>query len=277
MKRKHYPIIAGIVLLAFSPALGGGGFSYDDYAAVLSAYVDDEGLVDYAGLSKNRGNLDAFATALAKLDGKSYDRWSEWEKVAFWINVYNGLTLQLIVDHYPIESSMIRSIVFPKSSIMQIPGAWKKVTFEVMGEHMTLDSIEHEILRARFDEPRIHMALVCAALSCPILRNEPYRAQRLEEQLNDQAGMFLENEKKFRIDRDGGVVRLSKIFDWFAEDFVDRYGTGDPPGKRSEKTQAVLNFIRGYLNAADAQYLATGDYRVKHLKYDWTLNEKPDA
>jgi hypothetical protein len=277
MKKKHFPIITGIVLLAFSPALGGAGFAYDDYAAVLSEYVDEEGLVDYAGLSKNRGNLDAFATALANLDGTSYERWNEREKVAFWINVYNGLTLQLIVDHYPIEPSMIKSVVFPKNSIMQIPGAWKKVTFEVMGERKTLDSIEHEILRAGFDEPRIHMALVCAALSCPILRNEPYVAQRLDEQLNDQARMFLANEKKFRIDREGGVVKLSKIFDWFAEDFVDRYGTGDPSGKRSEKTQAVLNFIRGYVNAADAEYLTSGDYKVKHLKYDWTLNEKTDA
>ncbi len=277
MKRKYFLILAGIVLLAFAKPAASDGFSYGDYAAVLSAYVDDEGLVDYAALSENRGNLDAFATALAELDGKSYERWSEGEKVAFWINVYNGLTLQLIVDRYPIKSSIIRSVVFPKSSIMQIPGAWKKVTFEVMGEQVTLDSIEHEILRARFDEPRIHMALVCAALSCPILRNEPYVAQRLDEQLNDQARMFLENEKKFRIDRDGGVVRLSKIFDWFAEDFIDRYGTGDPPGKRSEKTQAVLNFIRGYLNTADAQYLATGDYRIKYLKYDWTLNEKTEA
>lgn len=277
MKRKYFLILAGIVLLASANPVASDGFSYDDYAAVLSAHVDDEGLVDYAGLSENRGNLDAFAITLAKLDGKSYERWSEGEKVAFWINVYNGLTLQLIVDRYPIESSIIRSVIFPKNSIMQIPGAWKKVTFEVMGEHMTLDSIEHEILRARFDEPRIHMALVCAALSCPILRNEPYVAQRLDEQLNDQARMFLENEKKFRIDRDGGVVRLSKIFDWFAEDFVDRYGTGDPPGKRSEKTQAVLNFIGGYVGPADAEYLATGDFKVKHLKYDWTLNEKTDA
>lgn len=252
-----------------------GAFDYDDYEAVLAAFVDDGGLVDYAALRADRGRLDAFAQELAALDRTTYESWNREERIAFWINAYNALTLELIVDHHPIEPSRLRSLVFPKNSIMQIPGRWKKVTFEVMGEPMTLDTIEHKVLRARFGEPRIHVALVCAALSCPELRNEPYLAARLDEQLDDQAREFLANPKKFRIDRERGVVYLSAIFDWFAEDFVDRYGTGDPQGRRSEKTQAVLNFVSRYAAAADADYLGTADFKVKYLDYDWTLNERP--
>lgn len=274
---RQYQIAAAVVFLSLALPAAGAEFSYGDYAAVLAEYVDDEGLVDYARLSENQTELVAFERTLAELEVDTYHRWSESEKIAFWINAYNALTLRLIIDHYPIDSSILRSVVFPKNSIMQIPGAWKKYTFEVMGERRTLDAIEHEILRDGFDEPRIHMALVCAALSCPILRNEPYEAQRLNDQLNDQARSFLSDDRKFRIDRDNDVVRLSEIFDWFGKDFIGRYGTGDPPGRRGEETQAVLNFIRDYVNDADAAYLAKDNYKVKYLKYDWTLNEQPDA
>jgi len=272
--------VAALVLAAMLSAGGtnaGTGLDYDDYAAVLAEYVDEKGLVSYSALKAERARLDAFADALARLDPTIYQGWNDGDRIAFWINAYNGLTLKLIVDNYPIDSSFLRSIVFPKNSIMQIPGRWKKVTFEVMGEPMTLDAIEHKVLRTQFDEPRIHMALVCAALSCPELRNEPFVADRLEEQLDDQAREFLANEDKFRIDREKGVVYLSAIFDWFTGDFVGRYGTGDPAGKRSEETQAVINFVGRYVSDADAAYLASGDYRVKHLDYDWTLNEQPDS
>jgi hypothetical protein len=160
---------------------------------------------------------------------------------------------------------------------MQIPGRWKKITYEVMGEAMTLDEIEHRVLRAQFDEPRVHVALVCAALSCPELRNEPFVAARLEEQLESQAKEFMADATKFRIDRGKDTVYLSAIFEWFAEDFIGRYGSGDPEGRRSEETQAVINFVSRYVDEEDAAYLASGDYRVKHLDYDWTLNEQPDS
>lgn len=278
--RKAKTLLAALAVAAMlsgGAANAGTGFEYEDYAAVLAGYVDDNGLVNYSELQANRERLDAYADALAGLDPNVYEGWNDGEKIAFWINAYNGLTLKLIVDHYPIESSFFRSIVFPNNSIMQIPGRWTKVTFEVMGEPMTLDTIEHKVLRVQFDEPRIHMALVCAALSCPELRNEPFVADRLEEQLDGQTREFLANEDKFRIDREKGVVYLSAIFDWFTKDFVGRYGTGDPAGRRSEETQAVINFVGRYVSEADAAYLASGDYRVKHLDYDWTLNEQPDS
>jgi hypothetical protein len=278
---KRWSTIIALSLLlsptAGQSAVAGGTLVYDAYSAVLSGYVDERGLVDYAGLKRNRDDLDAFAGSLAGLDRRDYDGWTRDEQIAFWINAYNGLTLKLIVDRYPIESSFFRSIVYPKNSIMQIPGRWKKITFDVMGKTLTLDQIEHEILRGKFDEPRIHMALVCAALSCPRLRDEPFVANRLDDQLDDQTRDFLASERRFRIDREKGIVYLSEIFDWFGEDFVDRYGSGDPAGRLSEKTQAVINFIMKYVSGDDARYLGTGDYGIKYLDYDWTLNEQRPA
>jgi hypothetical protein len=84
----------------------------------------------------------------------------------------------------------------------------------------------------------------------------------------------MDSDTRFRIDREAGVVSVSAIFDWFGGDFISRYGTGDPAGKRSEKTQAVINFVSRYVGEEDREYLVSGNYKIKHLDYDWTLNEQ---
>ncbi|RMG55293.1 MAG: DUF547 domain-containing protein [Acidobacteria bacterium] len=249
-------------------------FSYEAYAAILEAYVDERGLVDYDGLKADRQRLDAFARVVATLDPHTYEQWNEAEKIAFWINAYNALTLEAIIAHYPIKPRFGVSLIYPKNSIRQIPGVWDKLTFEVMGRAMTLDEIEHDVLRAKFHEPRIHMALVCAARGCPPLRNEPYVGDRLDEQLDDQARRFLSNPEKFRIDRRRGIVYLSSIFKWFGGDFVNQYGGSKRfPGHRPEQ-RAVLHFISRYLDPADREYLEKGAYKIEYLDYDWSLNEQ---
>jgi len=249
-------------------------FSYDDYAAALKTYVDDQGMVDYQGLKGRHQQLDAFADALGRLDPKVYDGWDQGDKIAFWINAYNALTLEAILAHYPIKSSFTTSLVFPKNSIRQIPGVWDKLQFEVMGRKMTLDQIEHKTLRAQFNEPRIHMALVCAAMSCPPLRNEPYVGERLDEQLDDQTRRFLSNPQKFRLDRNQGRVYLSSIFKWFGEDFVKTYGTDEKFQGHSQAQRAVLNFISQYLDPISRAYLNSEKYDIAYLDYDWSLNEQ---
>ena len=196
-------------------------YFYADYAAVLKAYVDDKGMVNYSRLQANRDRLDAFCLSLGKLDRRTYEKWGDRTKIAFWINAYNGLTLKVIIDHYPIKGNW--PVWYPQNSIRRIPGVWDKLKFEVISQEMTLEDIEHNTLRAKFDEPRIHMALVCAALGCPPLRNEPYQGNKLDEQLDDQSKNFLSNPLKLKIDRAGGKVYLSKIFDWFGKDFIRKY------------------------------------------------------
>ena len=250
-------------------------FSYDGYARVLSAHVDDKGMVDYEALNAGPDELNRFVRALAGLDPKTYETWDERAEIAFWTNAYNALTLKLIVDHYPIEAGLISGLAYPKNSIQQIPGRWKKIQFLVMGRRTTLDEIEHKMLRAKFNEPRIHMALVCAAMGCPPLRNEPLVGDKLVEQFDAQTKRFLADPAKFRIDRDSGKVHLSAIFSWFGEDFVKGYKpAGGFASGGSDSEKAVLHFISGYLPAEDGEYLKTGAYEVEHLDYDWTLNER---
>jgi len=175
----------------------------DAYASVLEKYVDGRGMVDYKTLAANREPLDRYVKSLAALDAAAYEKWSHERRIAFWINAYNALTLETIIDHYPIKGGgWIREMRFPSNSIRQIDGVWDKLEHPVMGKKMTLDHIEHEILRKQFNAPRIHVALVCAAMGCPPLRREPYAGDRLSTQLDDQAKQFFANPKKFRIDRD---------------------------------------------------------------------------
>jgi hypothetical protein len=251
-------------------------FTYDDYAQALKTYVNDQGMVNYRALKVHSDKLDAFVDALAALEPKVYDGWNEKEKIAFWINAYNALTLEAIIRNYPIQPSFLRSLAFPKNSILQIAGVWDKLQFTVMGRKVTLDEIEHKILRKQFNEPRVHMALVCASMGCPPLRNEPFIGGKLDAQLEDQARKFLSNPKKFRIDRQKGRVYLSPIFKWFGEDFVKSCGTNDKFTGHNQTERAVLNFVSRYLDATDRDYLATGKYGIKYLGYDWSLNEQKE-
>ena len=128
-----------------------------------------------------------------------------------------------------------------------------------------------EALRKKFSDPRIHMAIVCASIGCPYLRNEVFSGAKLDEQLDAQTRKFLGDPEKFRIDRKAEKAYLSPIFDWFGEDFISGYGT-EAFGKRSKAERAVLHFISQYVGGEDQTYLRAGDYRVAWLDYDWSLN-----
>ena len=255
----------------------GGEFSYEPYGTALIEYLDAAGLVDYAALKANPAELERFLADLEALDAATYESWDDDGKIALWINAYNALTLKAIIDHYPIKSSFLKSVVYPKNSIRQIPGVWTDLTFGVMGREVTLEQIEHEILRAEFDEPRIHMALVCAALSCPPLRWEPYTAERLDVQLEDQTVRFIASPERLHVDRDNGRVELSSIFKWFGDDFVSMYEPQEGFEGRDSGQRAVLNFVAIHLEGVDREFLDGGEYDVTYLDYDWTLNETPGS
>ncbi|MCI0447732.1 DUF547 domain-containing protein [bacterium] len=184
------------------------------------------------------------------------------------------MTLEVILLNYPNKSSYPRVLLFPKSSILQIPGVWSKFQFLIMGRKMTLNQIEHDTLRSKFNEPRIHVALVCAAKGCPPLRREPFVGSRLDEQLDDQAHRFLSNPMKFHVDRKEGTTYLSSIFKWFGKDFVKAYGTDRNFSGHSREERALLKFISRYLESEDRNFLDKQKYRIKYIKYDWSLNEK---
>lgn len=255
----------------------GGDFSYNDYSFVLKKYVNTRGMVDYAALKSNGSDyakLNGFVSSLGSLDRAVYDGRPTDHRIAFLINAYNAFVLKTIVDNYPIRPTILRSTLYPENSIRQIRGVFSELKFRLMGTDVTLDDIEHRNLRVKFDEPRIHMALVCAAMGCPRLRAEPYYGARIDEQLDDQVRTFCSDSDKFRIDRETNEVHLSEIFKWFGEDFILKYGTDGKLEGFSEKERAVLNFIIENVNVRDAKYLSRGGYKIKYIKYDWTLNEK---
>jgi hypothetical protein len=237
-------------------------FSYDDYTNLLKTYVNEGGLVNYQGLQANRQSLDRFITAIASVTPETYQSWDENTKLAFLINAYNAFTLQSIIDQNPL-----------KKSIKDISGVWSRREFEVAGESKTLNNIEHDTIRKDFNEPRIHVALVCAAISCPPLRNEPYLPEKLDAQLDDQVNKFIVSPHGFQLDRTNNLVELSSIYKWYGEDWIDKYGIEDKfTGSKKEK--AVLNFLSQYLKGEDRQYLETGNYKIDYLDYDWSLNQQ---
>ncbi len=269
-------------------------FSQAGYAKTLDKYVDDEGMVYYAKMKEKGIDLNPYADgeksdndeeesprlndylwALASLEPEVYEKWSDRRKIAFLLNAYNAITLKAILDNYPINPT-IPNPLYPQNSIRQIPKVWKK-KYLVMGREMSLEHIEHGILRKEFDEPRIHVALVCAAMSCPPLRREPYIGKKLDAQLDDQSGGFLASGDNFRIDRDNSVVHLSSIFKWFGGDFTGKYAPETGYGDHDKDTRAVLNFISNYVDDKDAEYLRGGDFEIKYIDYDWSLNERRTA
>ena len=251
-------------------------FGYTMYDALLNEHVDDEGMVDYAALKADRETLDQFIASLGAVSVAELKSWSTEAQLAFWINAYNAITLKYIVDNYPIQKGgLISRALYPANSIRQIPGVWDKLQTPVAGAPITLDAIEHEVLRKEFAEPRIHMAIVCASIGCPPLRNEPFVAERLEDQLDEQSRHFLAHPDRFRIDRPSRIVYLSPILDWFGEDFVPVYEPSETlTSGYDSKTAAVLEFVSRYVESAEARLVQSGEYTVKFTDYDWSLNEQ---
>ena len=261
-------------ILIGSAAAASDNFDHSLYGVLLEKHVDGRGMVDYQGLKMDHDKLSSYLSKISSLNQATYNAFSKQGKIAFWINAYNALTLKAIIDHYPIQSSTLRSIRFPKNSIRQISGVWTELKFTVMGRKMTLDEIEHQVIRKQFDEPRIHLALVCAAIGCPPLRSESYTGEQLDEQLNSQAKRFFSNPRKFRIDTDKNVAYLSPIFKWFGKDFEGRHSPAEGFTGFKQSERAVLNYISRHKTEKVRDFLFAGGYSIKYLDYDWSLNEQ---
>jgi len=252
--------------------------SHSIYDSLLKRYVHNA-RVDYRGFIASSEEFNTYLKQLGSVAESDYANWSRDEKLAFWINAYNAFTIKAIVDHYPISRSLsLVSLLFPKNSIRQIEGVWDTLRFRAAGRMVTLDEIEHEILRKRFKEPRIHFAIVCASLGCPDLRNEAYRGDTINEQLESQAMEFVNNPQKgVRIDPANRTVKLSEIFKWFGEDFIHEYGNTGLFKNGNEKERAVLSFVRKHLRSQEQRQFLEGNYfKISYLDYDWSLNELRD-
>lgn len=245
---------------------------YRAYAELLRAHVVGA-RVDYAALKSDGAALDLVAGEFGRVTAVQLESWSREEQIAFWINAYNVFTLQAIVDHYPIVWRWRNVLTLtPWNSIKQIPGVWTDLPWDVAGTRKTLDQIEHETLRTLYDEPRIHVAINCASISCPPLRVEPYMGEHLDRQLMLAARDYLSTDLGLQID--GSTLRVSSIFNWFGDDFIDNYA--HLVDGSSERERAVLGFVATYGPTEAAGLAQSGDAAVRFLKYDWALNDLDD-
>ena len=254
--------------------------SYATYNSLLKRYVINA-RVNYEGFINSRAEFETFLRALGSVDENVFESWTEEQRLAFWINAYNAFTIKAIIDHYPIKRSFTLVGIFyaPSDSILQIKGVWTKLQFRALGNMVTLEEIEHETLRKKFNEPRIHMAINCASISCPDLRNEAYTPEKLEEQLADASINFVNNpDKGVYVNEQSGKVKLSKIFKWFGDDFINNYGSKKLFNNYSLKENAVLNFTSDYIESEEVkEYLMNNKLKIGYLGYDWHLNEQTDT
>ncbi len=226
---------------------------HSPFSTLLQQHVRD-GMVDYDAFQRAPG-FSAYLKTLATTDPAALPR---LEQLAFWINAYNAYTIAQINAHGERQSikNINKALGFLKTG-----GPWREKMATVGGTVYTLDEIEHERIRPVFNEPRVHFALVCAAISCPPLRNEAYTGARLNTQLDDQARLFLlRSPEKNRVDVAGKRVYLSRIFDWYGSDFAP-----DQSG--------LLQWLSRYWPAgAERNALTDRRVRVIWTEYDWSLN-----
>lgn len=220
--------------------------------------------VDYAGLAKDKLRLNAYTDSLSAVSAAQYQQWSKPQQLAFLINAYNAFTIELILRSYP----GIGSIRDLGNLLFNSP--WKKEFIPLLGSHISLDAIEHSMIRKQgaFDDPRIHAAVNCASVGCPALRNEAYVAERLDAQLSDSLSRFLSDTTRNRYNVKRGRLEVSRIFDWYGKDFEQGH-----KGYASLKDLFAQHAAQLSDNAAAQAAIRAGRYKLQFLDYDWSLND----
>ncbi|THV61661.1 DUF547 domain-containing protein [Flagellimonas alvinocaridis] len=211
--------------------------SHTLWNTLVQQYVDEDGDVDYGGLQKEVSRLDTYLGELST--NPPATSWSKNEKLAYYINLYNAGTVKLIVDHFPVES------------IKDIPNRWDKEWLRVGNDVLSLNDIEHKILR-KMNEARIHFAINCASYSCPKLLNSAFTAENMEDQLHQAALDFINDPKRNQFE--GNTAYLSKIFKWYKGDFTEN--------------GSLQEYISSYLDKPIIK-----DTKIDYLEYDWSLND----
>lgn len=234
-----------------SPVVGKVGStppSHQLWDQLVKSHVKANGMVDYKGFIREKPKLESYLKLLSE-NAPDRSKWTKNEQLAYWINAYNAFTVKLIVDHYPTKS--IRDL----GPILKIPflkDVWHYEFFKIGGVAMSLDKIEHGIIRKEFDEPRIHFAINCASISCPPLLNEAYVAEKLEAQLTKVSVAFINDPVRNKLGTQS--AQLSSIFSWFTGDFT--------------KKGTLIEFLNKYSKVKIAP-----NAKISFLDYNWNLNE----
>lgn len=248
--RRIYKL--SLLLLFISSKTLAFDHEHKPWTKVLAKHLDEQGLVDYSGIKGDNSALSQYLDQLESISYEQYSSWSDSERKAFLINAYNAFTFKLIVDHYPVKS--IRDI----GSIFKSP--WQKKFFSLLeGRIKTLDQIEHDELRKKFEDYRIHAAVNCASKSCPPLRAQAFTASNFDTELDDQMKLWLADSQRNKFERGSRKIKLSMIFKWYRSDF-EAWGGG------------VEQVLRHHA-PPEARELLANNAKITFLPYDWSLND----
>ncbi|MFM7507707.1 MAG: DUF547 domain-containing protein, partial [Rubrivivax sp.] len=217
----------------------------------------------YAGLKADRAALKAYLDGLSAVTPATFAGWARAERQAFLLNAYNAFTVELILTRYP-DLKSIRDL----GNLLSSP--WKPKWIPLLGGKASLDDIEHAMLRKRgdYDDPRVHFAVNCASIGCPALREEAFVAARLDAQMDEQTLRFMSDRTRNRYNPQRGRLELSKIFDWYGEDFrLGHRGISSLPG-------FVARYAAQLADApADRERIRAGGVDIAYTDYDWALND----
>lgn len=256
--------VVTVMALALSTTASAFDHRYPAYADLLQKHVQwtadgHASSVDYGALKREHAALTGVLREFTAVKPEEFAGWSRSEQMAFLINAYNAWTLELILSRYP-DLKSIRDL----GSLLSSP--WKKSFVPLLGDTRSLDWIEHERLRPRYRDARVHFAVNCASVGCPALRPEPFLAARLDAQLDDQQQRFLRDRSRNRYIAGSGSLSVSSIFKWYGDDF-DVSGKGLAGWLAS---QAALLAD----NPADQAQIADGRFKLDYQSYDWHLNDR---
>jgi hypothetical protein len=221
---------------------------------LLHTYVDGHGRVDY--LAWNRDHPHTLEDWLAR---QSPDTEGLQDHLAHWINLYNAFTIKAVLSRYPIAS--IRPTIFGLPNWIGFLHFFQHAVHRLGSQSFSLAQIENDLLRQHTKDPRIHFAIVCASLGCPLLRREAYTPERVEQQLQDDLVRFVTNPEKVRLDKEAGILHCSRIFQWYRADFL-------------QTSPSIPAYILPHLQgAADPE----PQLRLAFLPYDWSLNQRTSS
>jgi Protein of unknown function, DUF547 len=248
--------ITGALVFAF-PLLSANDSVAPDVAAfdrILKRYVLDDGTVKYAALKAGLDPLTAFVQQVEAVGPESHPSLfpSRSHKLAYWLNTYNALVLWAMAKEYPEKKDHLNSLIGRYRFFM-------RTKFKAGGRGFSLNDIETSEIRKRFQEPRIHFAIVCASRGCPWLSRDAYTGEHLEEQLESRARLFLNQTRNVRVNSARREVSLSEIFQWYQQDFGD-------------SAEGILAFIGKY-RTVDGAELRQGKWKIRYIEYDWGINE----
>lgn len=229
--------------------------NFKPWDELLRQYVDSQGKVNYRSWkAESRQKLTDWLEEIAKIDLQSYPEPDE--RLALWLNLYNALTIDRVLSAYPIAS--IRPTILGIPNWIAFFWFFERSIYKIGDRAYSLNDIEHGIIRKEFNDPRIHFALVCASVGCPLLRNEAYLPESVQAQLEEDAKRFINNPAKVYYDRSSQILYCNPIFKWYRQDFL-------------KVADCLPKYIRTYLWLTVELSCATC---IRYLDYDWSLNQR---